>query len=175
MVIILRGPSGIGKSTIVNLLMSENFTVNGIAPSERKSSWNFAHQLWQSINQKPKTVYSSDDYFMKDGTYYFEAKLLSAAHNSCMRLYDMAMPKTEHTCIVDNTNTTLTELSPYATLANAYGHELHIITLLAKDVAECAARSKHNVSIKDILRQDTDLRQSCIDMPPWFSEQVFVQ
>lgn len=173
MVIILRGARGTGKSTLAELLVSENFTVHGIAPSERSPAYNFVHQLWQSINQQPRTIYSADNYFMKGGVYNFEEKLLAAAHGSCLRLYDMAMPKLEHHCIVDNTNTTMAELSPYATLANAYGHELHIISLLAKDVAECARRCRHKASVKDILIEDTNLRQSSIEMPPWFSEQVF--
>jgi hypothetical protein len=76
--------------------------------------------------------------------------------------------------VVDNTNCSVAEVAPYAALAGAYGHELHIITLIGDPLAAWQ-RNRHGVPFANIVKQDVSLRQSLAEWPPWFPQQIFAQ
>jgi predicted kinase len=74
-VIIMRGPSGFGKSTK-------------------------AKELADKYNA---VVCSADDYFMKDGSYNFDITKLGEAHGRCFKKFEIAI-KNGDNVIIDNTN-----------------------------------------------------------------------
>lgn len=82
---IIRGPSGSGKSTLAEKLSDEYGC----------------------------PYYEADQYFMKDGQYRFDPKLLPAAHNWCRNMVFQQLRVGD--CIVSNTFTKVWEMEPYLT------------------------------------------------------------
>lgn len=144
-VVILCGVSGSGKSTLV-----------------RKE-------------YKTAVVCSADSYFERvDGEYAFDASKLSEAHGLCLRQFvalvtnpgcDFRITEYNDVVVVDNTNTTIAEMAPYVALAQAYGHDLEIVTLRC-DPVDAAARGKHGVPLESVIAQSVRLYSR--DIPPWW-------
>lgn len=119
-VILMSGISGAGKSTYIRKRFGEN-----------------------------PIVCSADHYFMQDGVYRFNPKLLPEAHGYCLRQYIsfchsewLSQVDSGHDIIVDNTNTTVEELAPYVSIAAAYKHPIELVTIhCPPEIA--AARSLH--------------------------------
>jgi predicted kinase len=104
-------------------------------------------------------VYSADKFFMKEGEYQFDGAKLSQAHGWCLREYTAAVQTTgdsEGFIIVDNTNTTVGEIAPYAALALAYGHELELV-LIHCDPKVATKRQVHGVPKERVHQQHSRL------------------
>jgi len=150
MVIILRGCSGSGKSTHAEAEMHGQYNVSRV---------------------------SADNAFIQyNGEYKFDVTKLGEAHASCLRGFVDKLTKTnsapeDFTVVVDNTNTTGTEVAPYAALALAYGHELKIITIVVDPVV-AHARNVHEVPLKTVKDQYKRLQNSIGKFPPWWPEVV---
>ena len=94
--ILTRGTPGSGKSTL-------------------------AKQLGQG-----GVVFSTDDFFMKDGKYQFDSKLLSRAHQWNQDRVEKAMQQGISPIVIDNTHTQKWELKRGVQLAQQYGYEIEI-------------------------------------------------
>jgi hypothetical protein len=163
MVIILRGCSGSGKST------------------------HAAAELESAKEGRTVVRVSADDFFTdSNGVYNFDVTKLGEAHAACLREFvanvhvrfvdDEAVDDTSRlgspvTIVVDNTNTTGTEVAPYAALATAYGHELKILTIVV-DPEVAHARNLHGVPLKTVKDQYKRLQNSIGKFPPWWPEVV---
>src|SRR6266545_4607439 len=130
-VYIMRGQSGSGKSTYAQTLVADG----GV-------------------------ILSSDNFFMNDkGEYRFDASQLGAAHSWNLRSFIELVRHGPYECprgmvvVIDNTNTTIAELSPYYTIANAYGCDPEIITLDTVTPEESFKRNVHKVPMEAIVRQ----------------------
>lgn len=115
-------------------------------------------------------ICSADSYFEDNGEYMFEARRLPEAHAACLRRF---VEFVTHPCkctkcvVVDNTNTTIAEIAPYAALALAYGYDLEILVFQAHaEVA--AARNVHSVPFNTVAQQAARLRATCDELPPWW-------
>jgi predicted kinase len=142
-VIIMSGVSGSGKSTYIR---------NNITPLP--------------------TVFSADDYFIKDGKYNFEPSKLGDAHATCFRHF-------MHACqigicspiVVDNTNLSAYEIAPYILGANAFDLVPEIITMDCRNSAEWyARRNTHNVPVETIRLQLKRLASRVL--PPYWKNKV---
>lgn len=100
--IIIRGIPGSGKSTYAQKLVEE-------LTSEGKSVKHF----------------ESDMFFMKDGEYKFNTKLLGVAHKWCFDTVFNSFNEND-TVIVSNTFTTMKELAPYMDRAKENGYDMTI-------------------------------------------------
>jgi predicted kinase len=82
--------------------------------------------------------YEADQFFEKDGRYYFDASKLGAAHAEChsktKEALSMGVP-----VVVSNTFTTRREMEPYFKMAAELGVSVHVIK------AEGNFKSVHNV------------------------------
>ncbi len=116
--IILRGISGSGKSTYADNVLTEG-------------------------NESTTVIVSADDHFMKDGEYVFNPAELPEAHRRCFMNCDDYLDA-GWDVIVDNTNTSLWEISPYMMLAQKHRAEVEIHHVLA-DPEVAAARNTHGV------------------------------
>lgn len=126
-VIIMRGLPGSGKSTMANKLAEENGGV----------------------------IFSTDNYFMHDGNYLFDASKLGAAHAWNQRKYQEALESGKEYVIVDNTNTTRKEVRPYIMLAQYFGYSVEIMEPDNPDrfnVDLCFIRNTHGVPLVAIQR-----------------------
>ncbi len=120
----MRGVSGCGKSTYVAREFPEAFVV------------------------------SADHFFeLDEGEYAFDPNKLDEAHQDCFRRFHEAIDREEPLIVVDNTNITRAEVSPYRLAAAAAGYDVQIITLLC-DPKVAAARTIHNVPFSKIEYQD---------------------
>ena len=76
--VIMRGLPGSGKSTLAKEIAS---------------------------GSKSFVICSADDFFMKDGEYVFNPKLLWKAHEICIKKFEANLKKETEIVILDNTNT----------------------------------------------------------------------
>lgn len=181
MVIIFRAISGGGKTTLGDLLVSADFKFN-VGPDLKADpamspAVEHCRILWNSIinfKNGGSNLHrvSADDFFMVNGEYKFDPKMLGTAHAACLRHFNEVVKNYKDIIIVDNTNTTIAEFVPYAALANAYAHELHILTLVVSPV-EAWTRNKHGTPFANVVKQAYNLEKSIVEMPPWFPQQVF--
>jgi hypothetical protein len=137
-------------------------------------------------NDTSGVIVSADHYFMtKDGRYCFDSKSLTAAHARCFRNFiDGLRSGMASHIIVDNTNTTEAEISPYVLGAQAFGASVEVVTIHvptygAGDLAgspydpfldQCAARNKHGVPRATIEAQAK--RMLARKLPPWWNTRT---
>lgn len=119
-------------------------------------------------------VCSADDHFVgEDGVYRFDPTQLPQAHGACLRKFTQLVTAYEGSwpgdLVVDNTNTTVAEIAPYAALALAYGHELLVVTVEC-DPAIAAARNTHGVPEAAVKRMAATL--AARQLPPWWPHDV---
>lgn len=144
-VIILSGISGAGKSTYIKK------------------------------NHPNAIVCSADDFFMIDGEYRFDPTKLGQAHATCFRKYlnqlSFATGYSPHSedIVVDNTNTTAMEISPYVLAAEAYGVEYEIVTLVV-DPSIATKRNVHKVPEKTVFAMAKKLAGRIL--PPWWNHKT---
>lgn len=122
-------------------------------------------------------VCSADSYFMGPSRvtpdrmeYRFNPSELPLAHGSCLRHFVDALASPERgvvhrDIIVDNTNTTIAEIAPYAALALAYGAGLEIRTIQC-DPNVAHSRNAHGVPLAAIVAMADRLGARV--MPPWW-------
>ena len=127
--ILLRGVSGAGKSTVAELFIDSD-------------------------------ILSTDDFFMKDGKYQFDANSLVENHMKCTAEADriMNLATTEdavHTLVIHNTFTKQWEMTPYLILAEKYGYTIHTI------IVENRHESK---SIHDVPQASIDAQRDRFDI-----------
>jgi predicted kinase len=122
-------------------------------------------------------VCSADHFFMRGGEYKFDRNKLSEAHGSCLRKFVDAIAVNTNNptvinpvIVVDNTNTSVVEIAPYAALALAYGYELEIITIEVSPWV-AAARQIHQVPDDAIRRMHQRLVDETEFFPPWWKHR----
>lgn len=125
-VLIMRGIPGSGKSTYVR-------------------------DRIRNYGDEQAEVCSADDFFMKGGTYAFDATKLGEAHAECFKSFMRAMAFDRALIVVDNTNIRAWELAGYVQVAKHCGYEVEIVRL---DVAPgiAAERNVHGVPYDSVIR-----------------------
>ena len=71
-------------------------------------------------------VFSTDEFFMKDGVYTFQRKFLGDAHHWNQMRFQRAVENLTPNIIIDNTNVTISELKNYSDYAHYQGYDLTI-------------------------------------------------
>lgn len=113
----MRGVSGSGKSTLAQKLSQE---LGGV-------------------------IFSTDDFFMKDGKYFFDAKQIGQNHQKNKERTEQAMMRGVSPIIIDNTNTQAWEMKPYVIMAKKYEYKVEIRQPGDKDFPE--------VDFEEIMRR----------------------
>lgn len=136
--------------------------LRGIAGSG-KSTYTHAHYY--------NAVVVSADHFFEDaqGNYKFDVSKLGDAHSSCFRKYIEALQAGEPLIVVDNTNTTAWECSPYVQGGAAFGYDVEIITLDC-DPEVAANRNVHGVPRKSVLEMYRRLTKN--RLPPFWNQKT---
>lgn len=130
--IIMRGCPGSGKSYVANLLR------NGYI------------QLGFSCS-----IYSTDNFFIKDGVYKFDPTKIGVYHRRNTRRVFDAMQDQVDVIIVDNTNTVWKEVKKYCALALAHDYEVVFMepeTPWKSDINELVTRNTHGVPRESIQK-----------------------
>ncbi len=101
-------------------------------------------------------VCSADNYHMRNGEYKFDPNNIGKAHAACLRRFvgmvDGTFGRARLTAfmediVVDNTNTTVAEIAPYYALAEAYEHDVEILSINVS--LNDSARNVHGVPLED--------------------------
>lgn len=124
---ILRGLAGSGKSTLAQEL----------------------------IKGTKGVIYSSDDYFYKDGIYKWDGGKLKQAHDWNKKRALQAFQKGITPVVIDNTNSKCWEAKFYVQQGLTYGYNIEIKepdTPWRKNPSELAKRNKHNVPLETIVK-----------------------
>lgn len=127
--VIMRGLPGSGKST-----MAKQLTVNG------------------------GVVYATDDFFMDDDSYKFQAMRLRDANIWNQARTKDAMEKGEPLIVIDNNNIRRWEAKPYIELGKKYGYTIVFQTVefpWKGDLNELVRRNKRGVS-SDVIQRLID-------------------
>lgn len=127
--IILRGLSGSGKSTMASLICSDN---------------------------EDRLAISSDDYFTsEDGLYSFEPTKLKEAHEWCKSEVASAMCDEWEVIVVHNTFTRKWEVDPYLNLASQNEYQVQILSLYDGGLSDLqlSQRGVHNLPTYEIQKQ----------------------
>lgn len=104
-------------------------------------------------------VLSADDYFSQNGVYQYDSSKISEAHDWSHNRAFQAMSRGFSPVIIDNTNTQMWEMKPYAMMATDYGYIIEILepdTHWCSNEKELAKRNSHGVpksKIKDMLQR----------------------
>lgn len=123
-VILLRGPSGTGKSTLAKQLVG-----NGV-------------------------ILSTDDYFMNNGMYDFDPTKLGVNHKKNQDRAEKSMIEGISPIIVDNIFYKEWEMKPYVQLADKYEYEITIKELPIPHIDELIKRQESRKNInKSIPRE----------------------
>lgn len=127
--------------------MKQVIVLQGI-PGSGKSTW---------AEQQEGYVVSADHYFIQPtGEYAFVPALLGKAHGWCFRKYIEALQQMRELVVVDNTNTRVSEVSPYMLGAAAFGYEARI-KRFAVNVEVAAQRNVHGVPLETCKRMNDKL------------------
>lgn len=71
-------------------------------------------------------IFSTDNFFIKDGKYEFKPNLIGKAHEWNYDCAEQAMKEKRPLVIIDNTNTTAWEMKKYVLAGRKYGYEVTI-------------------------------------------------
>lgn len=142
-VYIMQGVPGSGKSTHARKLVSDS---GGI-------------------------ICSADDFFLDEsGKYNFNPALLGKAHASCMkRFLDSCNRGGSTVIVVDNTNITIDQMSPYYVVARAYEADVEIVRVRCNPIL-AAERNTHGVPRGTVMSMAARMQD-----PPKFWEATFTQ
>lgn len=153
--ILLRGPSGTGKSTIASFL-------------ERTSSAQNSHIREYAAR------FESDQFFTgEDRVYRFNIGKLKVAHQWCQLATERAMFLQTPLVIVSNTFISHWEMERYLELAEEYRYEVQIIRSPGPWSPELSARrNKHNVPL-DVLKRHVNSYQPHPDETEWSDLSIF--
>ena len=136
-VIILRGPSGVGKSTYISAELSD-------------------HQV---------TVVSADHFFERTDRdtrlkiYDFDVTKLPEAHASCLQAFLRALMLGHEVIVVDNTNIRRWMYTNYELAAAMAGYEVNIVEILPETIEElvlCAKRNRHGTPAPVVAKMVMD-------------------
>lgn len=144
-VVVLSGMSGSGKST-------------------------YARKRTEGVTSVAKII-STDDYFTTpEGVYAFDPAKIGVAHAATFYRFIQALDSGRYRLIVvDNTNTTIEEISPYMLGAAAFGYEAEVVTIEAPMIF-AHMRNTHDVSANEVEAQMYRLRMRAL--PPYWKSSV---
>lgn len=165
---IMVGPSGSGKSTYVDRLL-QGFNSGEVFRFDK----NRPAKTWTL----KAAVLSADDITYDEAG--FHPELLGHAHARCLRTFILTLRRqngllnVQH-LIVDNTNTSAMELSPYIAVATAFDAPVNIVVCSAT-WEKCVERSVHKIPWHAARRQVRQLERLLDEWPPFWPQPKFAE
>ncbi|XP_018578614.1 NEDD4-binding protein 2-like isoform X2 [Anoplophora glabripennis] len=134
--VIVRGVPGCGKSYLAKRILESTIGLD---------------------NNYYLHILSADDFFFQSGVYRYDSSKISEAHGWNHNRAFQALSRGFSPVIIDNTNTQMWEMKPYAMMATDYGYIIEILepdTHWCSNDKELAKRNTHGVpksKIRDML------------------------
>ena len=150
-VIILRGVSGSGKSSLAKHFQSLAFAVHYAPPTLPPSPYNLP-----PAPPYPTIICSADAFFIHRGVYRFDSKRLSEAHAHCLSHFLALLSSSTPHIVVDNTNVERWQYVNYARMAELMGYAVTVVEVRVNgdlQVAVCAERNQHGVALPGVQGQ----------------------
>lgn len=132
--------------------------------------------LAKGLAEQTGAVLVSADHFFEDPItkeYKFDFTKLGQAHATCMKKFREALASGK-SVIVDNTNTSVFEVSPYILVAQSYDvWDIKITTIQVndEDVERAHARNTHGVPLGGVQAMHARLKERVL-MPWWEAETI---
>lgn len=123
-IILLRGVSGSGKSTLAKKIVGDG------------------------------VILSTDDYFLKDGLYFFDPQKLGVYHKLNQQRTEENMSSGVTPIIIDNTMANPWEAKPYVQLADKYNYKVIIKELPIPPMDELINRQEKRKNINKSLPRE---------------------
>jgi predicted kinase len=101
-------------------------------------------------------------------------RLLGEAHTECGRQFLHALQK-GWDVVVDNTNTTVAQISPYIFMAQMHGIVPRIYVMPDVDIHTAAARNAHGADAWVIRRQQRQIAQLLNEWPPFWPRPILLR
>ena len=116
--------------------MQKTVIINRGIPASGKSS--FAKEIVSTFekNKLDAISCSTDDYFMVDGKYCFDAEKLGEYHHRNQEKFELSLKENFHLVICDNTNLEPWEAKYYYQLAKKYDYSVILINFEPRDIEE---------------------------------------
>jgi predicted kinase len=108
-------------------------------------------------------VFSTDDFFMANGQYVYDPKMIGEYHSRNFERTFAALKEGKSPIIVDNTNIKLWEMKQYVLAGEEHGYAVRIEepeTPWAFNYRQCAKRNSHNVP-EETCRKMLDNYEPC--------------
>jgi len=123
---------------------------------------------------KAPVVCSADEFFVDDnGNYSFDPRWLGRAHGACLKKCVESMVARENV-IIDNTNSSPTEMIPYLALCQAFGYSCTVIKVLC-DRKIAWKRQSHGVPEDKFNEIHSAVEQTKVPSlyrgAPWLTER----
>lgn len=142
-------------------------------PGSGKST--FAKQLAARVKSEGGTavICSADDYFYElgGGTYQFDPSKIGDAHKQCFKKFIKAIQDNIDLVIVDNTNLSTWEFSPYKTYAEAMDYTFEI-KQVKTNPAESFKRQQHGVPQRSYEFMNDRFNSEWV--PPWWDKKEYM-
>lgn len=142
--------------------------MQGVAGSGKTTEAHRRAEIFEKeTGQKPEIV-SADQFFDKIGGY--ARARVSEAFSYCLREYIECLQDEVPLVIVDNPNTSMSEIGPYGTIARAYDYRVTLVRTVCP-LQLAAERSAHNIPYSVVEIQNAKIAKF---VPPreWHFETV---
>jgi len=116
-------------------------------------------------------ICSADEYFynLGGGTYKHDFNKIADAHKFCFKKFMQAIKDDVNLIIVDNTNLSAWEISPYKMYAETHDYDVKI-TQVNSDPNISFSRQQHGVPEQAHKRMSDSLNKEFI--PPWWNKEI---
>ncbi|MCG9721057.1 ATP-binding protein [Shewanella sp. Isolate7] len=134
-------------------------------PGSGKSHWVNAFLASHSDGEaiRRRGYFSTDDRFICEGEYRFDASKLSEYHQLNLTGFIQALSRREPVVICDNTNMAHWEFMAYDAAAKAMGYQVRILLigdpLNKAHQALCAERNQHGLGLRQIQAMASQFQQ----------------
>lgn len=158
---IMGGVPGSGKSTAARAIAQSQTDVPGEFWTEDNVTYYGVRYIDGRVDIKA-AIHSTDEYFMRDGVYRFNPKLLGKNHNANYKAFRTSLTDGIPIVICDNTNTQRKEWGKYAREAEQQGYIVVHATLPHPHPDVAAKRNTHGVpkdAIERMISRWQDERQ----------------
>jgi NEDD4-binding protein 2 len=126
------------------------YILRGLPGSGKSSISKYLSEYFEECS-----VFSADDYFMKNGVYSWSKDKIEQAHITCYNKVKMCANNGDPFIVVDNTNSRVNEFAQYVELGKNFGYRIIVLEIYCKNKDQCVKFSKrgiHKILIQDILK-----------------------
>lgn len=104
-------------------------------------------------------LHSTDEYFVVDGVYRFDATRLPEYHARNLAAFKRSLQDGHEVVACDNTNVQLWHMEPYIAAATEHGYTVTVIEMPHPDPATAARRNLHGTPI-EVIKEMISLWES---------------